>query len=331
MSDTPCRAIHLLANTKSGRGAGENLPDAARRLAQELGATFEHHQPRPGEPFDHAVERAVAAAKRDGGRVVAAGGDGTLRAVAERAAKAGVDFGAVACGPLTFFAPNHRIPEDPDEALRLAMTGEIRPVRLGRANDRYFLINASLGLYAKSIRERERSTRLLGRARLVVILSTLRSLLSRHRHLDVDLVADGKTTRVRTLSIFVGNNALQLRDLDMDVAHCMKKELLAVVVLKPVTRWQMLRIFVRGLLKTLEKDDRLETFCVESLTIKLPHRHTTVALDGELFTLTSPLQIEAMPETLPMALPPKVAPRVAIATSACCIFPIRTSAPCTRR
>ena len=90
----------------------------------------------------------------------------------------------------------------------------------------------------------------------------------------------------------------------MDVPRCMKADLLAAVVLKPVSRWGMLRILVRGIAKTLEKDERLESFCVDSMLIKSRKQHVTVALDGELFHMKTPLEVDAMPEVLRMRLPP---------------------------
>jgi diacylglycerol kinase family enzyme len=298
---------HLIANSRSGKGLGHTLPDLARRVAGEHGFELVHYDTSAPDAFEREIKRAVDAAKGDGGIVLAAGGDGTIRSVAQQAAGTGVTFGAIPVGTFNFFARNHRIPEEPEAALRLAFTGETRPVRLGRINGHYFLINASLGLYAKSIRDRERATDRFGRARLIVILSTMRSLLSRHRNLDVDLVAGDETVRRKTMSIFIGNNALQLRDLTLGVARCMQHDLLAAVVLKPVSRWDMIRIFFRGLVKTLEQEERLESFCVDSLAIKLPMRRTTVALDGEMFKMTSPLRIDAEPEILRLRLPPRPA------------------------
>lgn len=298
---------HLIANTKSGKGQGEALPEMAHRVAKELGVELVHHDTRDATQFDQQIKNAVAAAKADGGTVIAAGGDGTIRSVAQHAAEAGVPFGVVACGTFNFFARSHHIPEDLEEAFRLALTGDIRDVRLGFINGQYFLINANLGLYARSIRERESSIKRFGRDRLVVILSTMKSLLSRHRHFDVHLDTPTKRTHVKTMSIFIGNNALQLRNLSVNVARCMKHELLAAVVLKPVSRWDMLRIFFRGIAKTLENEERLDMFCVNTLTIKLKKRKTLVALDGEMFTMTSPLEIESRPGALRMRLPPKIA------------------------
>ena len=296
--------FHLIANSRSGKGSGASLADEAKRLATELGLELVIHDTSDQTQFERTIDRAVAAADKNGDTVIAAGGDGTIRSVAQTVAGTKAALGVVACGTFNFFARNHRIPDDPTEALRLAMTGEIRPVRLGRVNGQYFLINASLGLYAKSIQEREQATKRFGRDRLVVIVSTIRSLLIGHRSLDIELVTKNERARLKTLSIFIGNNALQLRGLAMDVARCMKADLLAAVVLKPVSRWGMLRILVRGIAKTLEKDERLESFCVDSMLIKSRKQHVTVALDGELFHMKTPLEVDAMPEVLRMRLPP---------------------------
>lgn len=299
------KRAHLIANTKSGKGAGASLPETGKRVAAELGIELIHYPTDDPETFESQIDKAVAAARADGGTIIAAGGDGTIRAVAEKAAIGRATFGVVACGTFNFFARNHRIPENCEDAFRLALTGQVRPVRLGKINEHLFLINASLGLYAKSIKEREASTKRFGRARLVVILSSIKSMFSLHKRLKVDLVVDGKPRTLRTISIFIGNNALQLRDLAFDVARCMKLDLLAVVILKPVSRWELLRILWRGIAKTLENEERLESFCVESLTIHLPKSRIMVALDGEMFLMSSPLKVEALPEALNMVLPPK--------------------------
>lgn len=307
MPATSLRA-HLIANTKSGKGAGASLPEIGQRVAVELGKELVHYPTEDPQVFESQIDKAVAAARQDGGTVIAAGGDGTIRAVAEKAAIAGVSFGVVACGTFNFFARNHQIPEDCEAAFRLALTGEKRPVRLGKINDHLFLINASLGLYAKSIKEREVSTKRFGRARLVVILSSIKSMFSLHKRLKVDLLVDGKPRSLKTISVFIGNNALQLRDLAFDIVRCMKQDLLAVVILKPVSRWELLRILWRGIAKTLEKDERLESFCVEDLTIHLPKPRIMVALDGEMFLMSTPLKVEAVPAALNMVLPPKGRP-----------------------
>lgn len=297
------KRAHLIANSKSGKGKGQSLAEEAQTICTELGYELILYD--TSENFDDQIKAAAQRAEQDGGVVIAAGGDGTIRAVAQEAAGKNVRFAAVPIGTFNFFARTHKIPEDHLQALRLALTAETRPVRLGEVNGHIFLVNASLGLYAKAIREREKRTSRFGRNRLVVIISTILSLLDLHRLLKVELVVDGQVKQLRTPMIFIGNNALQLRDLSMSVARCMKLDLLAMVMMKPLTKMEVLRIIWRGLTKTLEDDQKLETFCTEEVTIYTRHASHEIALDGEIFRVTSPLKVRALPKILNLALPPK--------------------------
>ncbi len=296
---------HLIANLKSGQGKGALLKAEAGNIANELGYELVHYDIKGPADFEKQSALAVERALQDGGLVIAAGGDGTIRGVAQAAHGKNVRFGAIPCGTFNFFARSHHIPEDPLEAFRLALTGTAQPVRLGKINGHVFLINASLGLYSKAIRERESRTRRFGRHRVVVIISTALSLLSRHLLLQVDLVSGGTIKTVQTPMIFIGNNALQLRDLAMDVARCMKQDLLAVVLMKPVTRFGTLHILFHGLFKILEKEERLESFCVDELVIHTNKKRNRIALDGEVLDIPSPLRVQALPEGLNLVRPPK--------------------------
>jgi len=304
----PKPRAHLIANKKSGKGKGATLAEEAQTICDELGWELVDYKIESPEDFEKQSRLAVAAATKDGGVVIAAGGDGTIRGVAQAAHGKPVRFAAVPCGTFNFFARGHRIPEDHLEAFRLALTGKDVPVRLGKVNDQIFLINASLGLYAKAIREREQRTSRYGRNRLVVIFSTVASLLSKHLLLKVDLVTGGEVATVRTPMIFVGNNSLQLRDLAMSGAKCMKLDKLAVIMMKPITKMETLRIIARGVFKTLENDERLETFCVDELTIHTSRPEHQIALDGEIITMKQPFRLHALPGILNLIKPPPEPP-----------------------
>lgn len=299
------KTAHLIANTKSGRGVGETLPAVAQKICDELGYQLKIYGGTTPEQFEKQIDLAISHATEDNGVVIAAGGDGTIRRVAQKASGQPVRFAVVGIGTFNFFARNHRIPEDPEAALRLALTGECRPVRLGEMNSHVFLINASLGIYAKSIREREQSTKRFGRHRITVIISTMISLLKPQRLLDIQMTVNGQTKRLLTPMVFIGNNALQLRDLDLDVASCMKANLLAVVLLKPVAPLEMLGILFRGTTKTINNEKNVESFCASHITISSSRKSCEVALDGEMFHLQTPLTIAAKPNALTMVLPPQ--------------------------
>ena len=296
------KRIHLIANSKSGKGHGENIASLAAEICRELGVEFIDYEISGPHELENKTDEAIQAARKNADDViVAAGGDGTIRSVAEKVHRAGrLNFAVVPCGTFNFFARAHGVPEDHAEALRLAIRGQAQSVRLGEISGKIFLINASLGIYAKSIAERESSTKKFGRNRLVVIFSTMLTLLRPHRLLHVDMKVDGVTKEIRTPMIFIGNNALQLRDLSLSVASCFKRQLLAVVTLKPVRGWEMFRVIARGALKTLEQEERLNQFCIEELIIWTKRKKQTVALDGEIFKMTSPFKIRSLPDGLNM-------------------------------
>lgn len=299
---------HLIANSKSGKGKGANLAKEAQVICDELGYELVNYDTSSPDAFEKQSHAAVDAAAKDGGVVIAAGGDGTIRGVAQVAHGKPVRFAAVPCGTFNFFARAHKIPEDHLEAFRIALSGKPTAVRLGEVNGHIFLINASLGLYAKAIRERESRTSRFGRNRLVVIISTMLSLLTDHLLLKVDLVIDGKPRTVRTPMIFIGNNALQLRDLAMSVAQCMKVDMLAMVMMKPVSKLETIRIIFRGIFKTLENDSSLDTYCVSDLTIHTRRSSHEIALDGEIIRMKSPLKVHALPGILNLVLPSEQKP-----------------------
>lgn len=305
MNTSPARSLHLLANNRSGRGRGSELADIAQKICDEHGVTLVRYDTTGDGALEKKTDEAISAARKNPNDiVVAAGGDGTLRLVAEKVFAAQVTFAVVPCGTFNFFARANQIPEDHAEAIRLAVTGKPQPVRLGEINQRIFLINASLGLYAKSIEEREESTDRFGRARSIVILSTIKTLLKRHRLLHVTFQSAKGAQEFRTPMIFIGNNALQLRNVALPVAACMKEHKLALVLLKPVRGLEMARVILRGIAKTLRNEERLHQFCVGELRIIGKRKHEHVALDGEMFEMKSPFDIRSLPAAIQMIKPP---------------------------
>jgi diacylglycerol kinase family enzyme len=297
--------LHLVANHKSGQGKGAEISEIAKRLCAELGHKLVEHQINDPSEIDQRAREAVKAAVK-GDVILAAGGDGTLRSVAEAVAGTGHTYAVVATGTFNFFARSHQIPDDPEQAIRLALTGQPKPIRLGKFNDRIFIINASLGLYVKSIKDREESTKKFGRHRIVVLISTAITLLKPHRLLHITMRIGEKKTSLRSPLVFIGNNALQFRDLKLKVKDCFREDRLGLLVLKPVHGIEMARVLARGIAHTLETEERLDQFCVDDIEISTKRTHQTVALDGEMFEMSSPFRIQAWRDALSLVVPPVI-------------------------
>lgn len=290
---TPQRRLHLIANSRSGRGNGAELADIAKTICAAEGAVLKVYQVNEPSELAKRAQEAVDNSVDENDIIVAAGGDGTLRTVAEIMRGAKATYAVVPSGTFNYFARAHKIPENPTEALKLALTGKPKPIRLGEINGRTFVINASLGLYAKSIQEREAKRKIFGRFKIVSVISTGITLLGRHKNLHVKMNSDDFQKEFKTPMIFIGNNALQLRNLSLSVADGFKENKLAIVMLKPVKGLEMLRVLFRGIFKTLEHEERLSQFSAESLKIETKIAHQKVALDGEMFSMKSPYEIKS--------------------------------------
>lgn len=296
--------LHFVYNPKSGQGSGEIIFKKAEELARKNSWQIVEHVIDTPKNIETIMAAAADAAAKDHGTLAAAGGDGTLRAAVQALRGRPLRFAVVPGGTFNLFARAHNIPEDTSAALDLIFHGTSQPVRVGEINGHVFLINANVGLYAKAIHERKTHTRRWGRHRVVAILSTLVSLLKGHPNMKAQMVADDRVLKMKTPMIFIGNNSLQLENLDLKAATPLKnRDLLAVFTMKPFQFWDMLRLLFRGLTKSMDQDPTLQSFNVQSLDIDVPAKYSLLCLDGEMYNIAPPYRIRALPDSLHLVKP----------------------------
>ena len=102
--------------------------DLINSKAKELGIDHVHWRETTRE--DPGTGQAVRALKEGASIVIAAGGDGTVRAVAAGMAGSGVRMGIIPVGTGNVLAGNLSIPDDPAHALAVALDANHRPVDL---------------------------------------------------------------------------------------------------------------------------------------------------------------------------------------------------------
>lgn len=99
----------------------------------------------------HATELAANAADHFE-KILAAGGDGTINEVANGLARKPAALGILPVGSVNVFAMELGIPVNLDKAIDTARNGIIRPIDLAKANNRYFVQLAGVGLDAETVR-----------------------------------------------------------------------------------------------------------------------------------------------------------------------------------
>ncbi len=305
---TAAPALFVIFNRGSGHGEAAELQSAIELACREAGR--ELHLQAVSDPRQiHRIAReTVQRAQAVRGIVVAAGGDGTINAVAQAVLGSGCAFGVLPRGTFNYFSRTHGIPAELDAALQVLLRESPQPVQVGLVNDRVFLVNASLGLYPKLLEDREYWKRQLGRSRPVAFLAGLLTLMQGHSNLRLSIELRGTTHEIRTPTLFVGNNALQMEQIGLPEAQAIDAGQLAGITLRPLGRWALLGLLLRGALGRLGEASQLFNFSFGCLTVRASRRfglgRIKLATDGEIVWMKLPLQFRVAPEPLLLIRPP---------------------------
>ncbi len=250
------------------------------------------------------LAEAIRAAIHEGApRVLVAGGDGTIATAGTELLAGTTELAILPGGTLNHFARDLGISTEPLDALALAHTGASRGVDVGMVNGRLFLNTSSVGAYVHFVRMREYLEERFG-YRLASAIAAFRILFQLH-NLAVELEVDGTRRIYRTPLVFigVGERELQAPSLGNRVAD--GKRGLHVLIVKGRGRARLLALALnataRGV-KTAARSPELDSFIVDRCTIAMKGRHS-LAVDGEVITLASPLTYEIRHNALSVVCP----------------------------
>jgi diacylglycerol kinase family enzyme len=304
----PHAPFYVVLNAGSGHEETALRCSTITEVFAQAGRTCHLEVVDDGEQLGDIAKRMAALARANGGILVAAGGDGTINTVAHEAVHTGCPFGVLPQGTFNYFGRTHHIPEDLADAARSLLTARVQQVQVGMVNDRIFLVNASVGLYPKLLEEREHDKHQYGRSRVVAVLSALKTALGRHRTLHINLEMDGQLRRLRTTTLFVGNNRLQMEQVGMAPLDAAVEEgQLAAIAPRSAGKLALLGLFLRGALGRLGQADNLVAFSFKRLTVRKTalygRRRIKVATDGEVAVLDMPLEFRVLEGRLALLKP----------------------------
>ena len=245
-----------------------------------------------GEALKAAAGRAI---------VAIGGGDGTQGTAAAAFANSDTAQIVLPLGTRNHLAKQLGMPADLAEAARVARDGKAERIDLAKGGDRVFVNNASIGLYTKLVRERDKrwGPKWLGTIPATWIV--LRTLRARALHLTID----GKRQRVVTPLLFIGNNRYSL-----DAGSVGQRESLSdgVLSLFVVARQSPPALIGFALRARLGKADAERDFSAladaKEVTIE-GSGAIAVAFDGEVERMALPLTFAIMPGALKVLVPAK--------------------------
>ena len=306
---TPDRAtpLFIVMNARSGSGDANDAHQEMRAIFEEAGQAHEFLLIDRPDHIPAMAKQAVAKARERRGAVVAAGGDGTINTIASAVLPCGLPFGIVPQGTFNYSSRANGIPLETDAAARALLHAQLKPLQVGLVNDRIFLVNASLGLYPQLLQDREEYKSQFGRTRAVAFIAGLRSLAQEHRQLALEIEHDSERELVRTPTLFVGNNPLQLEQVGLPEAQDIRQHRLAAIIVRAQRPHSLLWLALRGALGQLAEASNVRDFSFRRMTVKPwlggGARAVKVAIDGEVIMLQPPLTFSIAPQPLWLMAP----------------------------
>lgn len=267
-----CRLLFVI-NPISGGGNKAAYMEAIAAHCANGDAVYEWYE----LSGDHAADQSslrhwVKDWKPD--RVIALGGDGTLKFLAETLMNTGMPVAFVPAGSANGMARELGLPAEPAEAIRVAAEGKPRKMDVVMLNGECSIHLADLGLNAQLVKHFEQSDRRgwWGYAR--EILKVMRS----KEKARFEITADGKTTVRDAWMVVIANSRYYGTGVPINPDGSVHDGRFEIVVLKQFSVWEIL---ARTVLRYRRKNKNVEEIIsAKEATIRLS-KPLYFQVDGE--------------------------------------------------
>ena len=294
------KSVPVILNCRAGTGHSDPEADKLRQAFEQAGLEARVVSCQHGEGLQDAVRKTL---KDKPEVLVAAGGDGTISAVADAVRGSGTALGVMPLGTLNHFAKDLGIPPDPVEAARTIAGGRRIAVDMGEVNGRGFINNASLGVYPGMVQERDRQQRRLRRSKRHAMLWATLAVLNRPPLLDLHLDLGGEVHECRAPFVFVGNNAYHMEGFNIGTRERLDGGVLDVYTTRRRHTGGLLLLALRALLGRLRQADDFIDSTARTLRVASRRPSLLVATDGEVTRMPTPLEFRILPRALDVIVP----------------------------
>ena len=284
------------------RGAGGPDDPGARivELFSRHGKDVRLIHPDEGNDISALARDVAAGSERV---VVAAGGDGTISAVAAALVNTDKILGVLPVGTLNHFAKDLGLPLDLESAIETIVAGEVAAVDVGEVNGRIFINNSSLGIYPQIVSRREAQQRRFARGKWLAFFWATLQALRRFPFLDLRITFEGQEIVRRTAFLFVGNNEYKIAGFELGSRACVNAGRLGLYLTRGTGRFGLFRLAFHALFGRVDQAKDFDVFCVTDARVETRKRRLLVACDGEVERMETPFHYRIRPAGLRVLVP----------------------------
>lgn len=293
--------LYILFNARSGAVPGLDLTaEALAELfaAQGMEAELDTDSHLP------LVDRARRAAASGARVVVAAGGDGTATVTASALMNGDKALAVLPLGTANLLARDLRLPLELDPWFATLPRFQSRKIDVGEVNGHIFLHKVVVGTIPGLAAAREKMRGHDGLGARLRFLGHLFSRLARAGRFALEVTPHDGEPRIEVVQAFaVVNN-----DYDEGLGQVFSRArldagTLSVYMLRRLRPLDAIRLALEMLLGTWRQDDVISVENVKAVTIRTRRKRVKAMIDGEVETLSSPLDFGIRPLALNVLAP----------------------------
>jgi YegS/Rv2252/BmrU family lipid kinase len=281
----------IIFNSKSGGRDNEVLVDQAREMFLPVFSKvsimkIEKHK------------KIKASIVYDYDTVVAAGGDGTVNAVASLLIGTDILMGVLPLGTFNHFAGHLDIPDDFRQACDLIIKGKRQRIDVGQVNERIFLNFSFIGYYSRVAAEKE-ANRLKGKNKWISFFLAFIPAFLQSQNMRISFFAKGAKAEKDILFLFVGNNRYDFFGLDfLSRKTEFKASNLMIILIEKTGPLAVLLLLAKAMIGRAAQDKRFKMIGLSEFDLYVNDRNVLVGADGEVFEMQPPLRFRILPRAL---------------------------------
>ena len=228
-------------------------------------------------------------------RVIAVGGDGTLKLVAECLQGANTPIGIIPAGSANGMAKELGIPLELDAALQVAANGQPKKIHAIKVNGELCIHLADIGFNAYIIK---RFDSLPSRGMLGYAKAAWQALWSHHK-MEIALEIKGKQIKTQAAMVVIANATSYGTGVKINPEGDLSDDLFEVILVKKYTVLEILKVRFTELLFNPEK---IELFHTKDLCIKTKHK-VHFQVDGEYLGKVNRVEAIILPAAITIICP----------------------------
>lgn len=231
----------------------------------------------------------------DADRIVAVGGDGTLKLVAECMEGNTTPLAVIPAGSANGMATELQIPEDPATAIDIAINGQVKAIHTIKVNKEFCIHLADIGFNAFTVKmfEKEKVRGMWGYVKAAA------KALVRNPKMAVRIKADDKTVTRRAEMVVIANATKYGTGVVINPEGKLDDDLFEVVVVRKIS---VIEIFKMRVTHSPFDPTKTEVFQTHSLQIE-SRRKVHFQVDGEYLGKVNKVDAEINTNAIKMVVP----------------------------